>query len=169
MELFFVARSRSILTNFAFFTGSLSINSTQTLSYKSCVTKAVDLKVEHVRGHSGDRFNDLADKLAKTASQVADPCEWRQFKCMKCNNTYQTSLDLALHMKNAHYLHYLVDNELAEALCAVSFGSNNCEMCTGKFGSNMALKKHMRDAHGIKFGRRGKIVPCTVAERQAGG
>ena len=122
-----------------------------------------------MRGHSRDRFNEVAVKLARTACQVADPCEWNYFKCMKCKNVCQALLDLAIQMKTAHFLPYRVDDELAEEVSRVSFGSNNCEMCTGKSGSNMALKNHMRDAHSVKFGRRGKVVPCTVAERQAGG
>ena len=53
--------------------------------------------------------------------------------------------------------------------CKMSLQLNNFEMFTGEFRSNKALKIHMRDAQGIKPGRRGKLVPCSVAERHAGG
>ena len=51
-------------------TGAWKANKTGTIAYREFYQKActqVNIRFVKVKGHSGDKYNDLADKLAKEA------------------------------------------------------------------------------------------------------
>ena len=54
-------------------TGEWKTNKDGTIAYKKFydkIRKKVDITFEKVKGHSGDKYNDLADKLAKKACGI---------------------------------------------------------------------------------------------------
>ena len=72
--------------------------------------------------------------------------------------------DFAIHMKLAHFQHVFEDN-LTRRMEELSFGRYQCELCARELRSRMGLKNHMRDAHRVKVGSDGVVVPYTTVER----
>lgn len=112
---------------------------------KRCMEEnGMELRVEHVKAHNGDRLNERADVLAKRAARGGE--EEDAFWCRACEVSFEGENKFAVMGNHFKERHLGRDMKLeTEMFSNDRFVCSDCDRVTK---TENALMQHLRDKHG---------------------
>lgn len=112
----------------------------------------MDVRFNHVRGHSGDwgnhRADELAGQMARAGYDYGQRGSQSEARCVSCTLGCDSLADLAVHYKDSHLGRDVVAESIGAAIAnGDSSGRYECTLCERVLRSAYAMQQHMADKH----------------------